>query len=38
MGFDSWTWGQWWFLQLLLQHAEGLIPDAPLPKSSAAPR
>jgi tetratricopeptide (TPR) repeat protein len=38
LGFDSWNWGQWLFVHLLFQNAEGLISDAPLPTSGGAPR
>ena len=36
--FDSWNWREWVLFRLLLQEAEGLIPQAPLPAPSAAPR
>jgi hypothetical protein len=35
-GFDKWHWHEWVFARLLLQEAEGLIPQPPLPAASAA--
>jgi hypothetical protein len=35
-GFDKWHWNEWVFARLLLQEAEGLIPQPPLPAASAA--
>ncbi|MGO9479891.1 MAG: serine/threonine protein kinase [Limisphaerales bacterium] len=32
-GFDSWNWREWVFARLLLQEADGLIPQAPPPES-----
>jgi len=32
-GFDSWHWREWAFARLLLQEAEGFIPQASLPES-----
>jgi hypothetical protein len=32
-GFDKWHWNEWVFARLLLEEAESLIPQAPLPKS-----
>jgi tetratricopeptide (TPR) repeat protein len=37
-GFDKWHWHDWVFARLLLQEAEGLIPQPPLPAASAAPQ
>jgi hypothetical protein len=31
-GFDKWNWGEWVFVRLLLQEAESMIPQAPLPE------
>src|SRR5208337_468838 len=33
VGFDSWNWSAWVAVRLLLQEADGLIPQAPLPES-----
>jgi hypothetical protein len=30
--FDSWNWREWVFARLLLQEADGLIPQAPPPE------
>ena len=35
-GFDKWNWHEWVIARLLLQEAEGLIPQPPLPAASAA--
>jgi hypothetical protein len=35
-GFDKWHWHEWVYARLLLQEAEGLIPQPPPPASSAA--
>jgi hypothetical protein len=37
-GVDSWQWPDWVFARLLLQEADSLILQAPLPAPSAAPR
>ena len=37
IGFDRWNWREWVFARLLLQEADGLIPPAPPPATSAAP-
>jgi hypothetical protein len=29
-GFDSWNWSAWVLVRLLLEEADGLIPQAPL--------
>jgi hypothetical protein len=31
-GFDSWNWREWVYVRLLLQEADGLIPQAPPPE------
>jgi hypothetical protein len=31
-GFDKWNWGEWVFVRLLLQEADSMIPQAPLPE------
>jgi hypothetical protein len=31
IGYDKWNWPAWVFVRLLLQEADGLIPQAPLP-------
>ena len=32
IGFDKWNWHEWVFVRLLLQEADGLIQQAPLPE------
>ena len=38
IGYDKWNWPAWVFVRLLVQEADGLTPQAPPPRPSAAPR